>query len=350
MNNCYLFIFSLIGLSCQSQEKKDNVPVVESAFEINIAPSIGQYVTGITEDSHGNLWFGTLEKGIAKFDGSELIYYTRNDGLPTNRVTSLYEDDQGIYWLNTGEGLVKYDGERFINYRIKDNDFYSNVVSSFLIDSKGQKWVGTWGGVYQFDGSEFTFFPLPYPDVQTPINPDTKNWITEIAEDASGNMWFTRDGYGVCRYDGKSFIHYLNTDGLMSNNVTELDLDEDGNIWLGMRNGNQDQLGVSIYQISGGVNQFIDGEVRSFPAIEALSDDDVYEIYCDASGDIWISTTSNGIYRYDGEEFDGYDVPISIMTMTEDAQGNLWLGGAGGVYRINPLGDIQYINTQGPWE
>ena len=345
-----LLLYMLMAQSCQSFEKKTVEPISESIIDINIAPAIGQYVTGVTADSKGHIWFGTLEKGIGRYDGEEFRYFTREDGLPTNRVTSLYEDEQGIYWLNTGEGLVKYDGTRFTNYRIKENDYRSNLISSFFIDSRGQKWVGTWGGVYQFDGDNFTPFPLPYPAVQTPINPDTKDWITEIAEDNLGNMWFSRDGYGVCSYDGSSFTHYLNTDGLLSNNVTELKFDQDGNLWIGMRNGSRDQLGISIYKISGGVNQLSGDEIHSFPDIEALSNDDVYEIYCDSSGSVWISTTSNGVYRYDGNEFEGYDVPISVMSITEDNNGNLWLGGAGGVYRINSQNDIQYINTDGPWK
>ena len=131
MKSCYILIFALLGVSCLFLDNKDDRATVEDIVDIDIPSAIAQYVTGITEDSQGNLWFGTLEKGIAKYDGSQLIYYTTEDGLPSNRVTSLYEDDQGIYWLNTGEGLVKFDGERFINYRIKDNDFYSNIVSCF---------------------------------------------------------------------------------------------------------------------------------------------------------------------------------------------------------------------------
>ncbi len=123
----------LIAQSCQSYEKKTVEPISEIKLDINIAPAIGQYVTGVTVDSKIHIWFGTLEKGIGRYDGDEFRCFTREDGLPTNRVTSLYEDEKGIYWLNTGEGLVKYDGNRFINYRIRDNDFHSNLISSFLL-------------------------------------------------------------------------------------------------------------------------------------------------------------------------------------------------------------------------
>jgi hypothetical protein len=36
-----------------------------------------------------------------------------------------------------------------------------------------------------------------------------------------GNIWFGRDGYGACKYDGSSFTRFTNEDGLPSNNGAE---------------------------------------------------------------------------------------------------------------------------------
>ncbi len=36
------------------------------------------------------------------------------------------------------------------------------------------------------------------------------------------------------------------------------------------------------------------------------------------------------------------------MSIIEDNNGNLWLGGAGGVYKINSQNDFQYVNTDEP--
>ena len=40
----------------------------QSTVKEENSSQIGQYVTSIFEDSKGHLWFGTLEKGIAKYD------------------------------------------------------------------------------------------------------------------------------------------------------------------------------------------------------------------------------------------------------------------------------------------
>ncbi len=338
-----------MSTACSSQEKKANTNKTNDLDKIEIASQIGEYVTSAYEDSKGNLWFGTLAKGIAKYDGKKLNYFSTKDGLPSDRVTGVIEDANGIYWFMTGAGISKFDGTDFTNISVKE-DFSSNTISNLFIDSKGTFWVGTWAGVYLFDGKEFHPFPIPYPKVETTINEDTKNWITEIKEDAEGNIWFARDGYGACKYDGQSFTYVLKKDGLHSNNVTEIEFDLKGNIWFGTRVAEKDNPDPKKRFGKGGVNILTNNTVLSFPEIEVFNNADVYEIHLDDSGNIWVSTIQNGVYRYDGNEFKNYDIPISIMSMMNDQKGNLWLSGAGGLYRINKNGDILNITKNGPWK
>lgn len=84
----------------------------------------------------------------------------------------------------------------------------------------------------------------------------------------------------------------------------------------------------------------VGSEILSFPEIKGFNNNDVFQIYKDRTENIWIATVSNGVYRYDGEEFKHYEVPISVMGILEDQKGNLWLGGAGGLYRINRNGEV----------
>lgn len=186
--------------------------------------------------------------------------------------------------------------------------------------------------------------------VKTTINKDTKDWITEIKEDSEGSMWFARDGYGICKYDGKSFAHYLKKDGLHSNNVTDVEFDKEGNVWIGTRVAEKDNSDPKQRVGKGGINKLMKNEIISFSDIEGFNNGDVYEIYKDNSENVWISTIRNGVYRCDGKEFKSYDIPISIMGMMNDQKGNLWLSGAGGLYRINKNGVILKITKNGTWK
>ena len=52
---------------------------------------IDQYVVEVFEDSKGKLWFGTLSKGAACYDGKKLSYLSTKQGLIGNAVVSIVE-------------------------------------------------------------------------------------------------------------------------------------------------------------------------------------------------------------------------------------------------------------------
>ena len=149
-----LLVFACTGQTVPKVDRQVD-PVATLTTHAN--PQIGNYIVEIFEDSKGHLWFGTMSKGVAKYDGQALSYLTTQDGLSANAVVSLVEDEAGNIWLGTQAGLSKYDGESVTRYTVK-NDLDHNRISKLLIDSKGNFWVGTWGGVYRFDGILFTKF------------------------------------------------------------------------------------------------------------------------------------------------------------------------------------------------
>lgn len=349
MKNILLVLLTILSLSCNSQEKKTEPIKIENSTDENNISQIGQYVVDAFQDTKGNLWFGTLEKGVAKYDGNKLVYLTTNDGLPSNRIVEIIEDRSGNLWFGTGAGLSKFDGKTFTNYSEKDG-LCSNMISNIFIDSKGNYWIGTWGGVCKLNGSKFEKFPIPYPKVETKINPDTKDWITSITEDSKGNIWFGRDGYGATRFDGKSFFHFTTKEGLNSNNVQSIIEDKEKNIWIGTRIAEKDNPDPDKRFGKGGLNKYDGNKIIHFPKIDGLNHSDVYAIYVDHSNEIWISTTSNGVYKYKNNEFRNYDVPTSTMAILKDNKENTWLGSAGGLYKIDIDGKVINIKTNGPWK
>ncbi len=336
MKSFYFVLFAIIAVSCQSQKE-------------NSARQIANYVTHIFQDSKGNLWFGTIDFGVAKFEGEELNYLTRANGLTSNRVVATVEDRLGNIWFGTGDGLSKYDGDTIINYSL-EKGLCSNSVSQLFLDSKENFWIGTWGGVCRFKEGQFSEFNLPYPEVNTLINPDTKDWVTDIKEDSQGRIWFGRDGYGACYWDGKELTHVLKRDGLYSNNIIDIEFDTTGNIWFSTRVAERDIIDSNQSGGQGGIVKMTSKGPVYFPLIDGLTNSDCYEVFKDSQNNIWIGTVENGVYRYDGKEFKNYDVPISIMAMTEDKKGNIWMGGAGGLYRIGPNETIHNITQNGPWK
>jgi ligand-binding sensor domain-containing protein len=76
-------------------------------------------VYAIQEDNSGNLWVGTVDAGVWKYDGTKLTNYTTADGLTSNAVNTIYKDKNGELWFGTdSDGICKFDGKRFVKWGI----------------------------------------------------------------------------------------------------------------------------------------------------------------------------------------------------------------------------------------
>lgn len=360
-----------------SKEKKVNKPLFEIPSILDLpseeAAQIGEYIVALFEDSKGILWIGTMSKGVARYDASlpegvgqdrSLTYFTTEDGLPNNTVVSIEEDKEGNLWFGTHAGLSNYNGKTFTNFN-KKNGLELDHVSNLLIDRTGSIWIGAWGGVTHFDGTTFTDFPLPNPNIEIPSYQETENWVTEIIEDSKGNIWFGRSGYGVCKYDGKSFIHFTKKDGLASNCVQDIQEDKEGNIWFTSRVAEKDHPDSNKRTGEGGLSKYTltssqknNNTFTQFPELEGLSKNDIYNIYKDKRGDLWIGANNTGLYRYDGKEFtlfnktDRVDLNNNfggIQSLLEDKNGILWIGCSGGLYRLSGTNIIN-VTQDGPWK
>ncbi|SFC59784.1 Two component regulator propeller [Flagellimonas taeanensis] len=126
--------------------------------------------------------------------------------------------------------------------------------------------------------------------------------------------------------------------------------DKEGIIWIGTRVAEKDNTDVNKRSGKGGLNRYDGEKFIHFPEIEGLNNSNVFTPYKDNVDQIWISTTSNGVYAFENNKFVHYDVPKSTMSFLKDKAENLWLGCAGGLYRIHPNGELGNIRTNGPWK
>lgn len=318
-------------------ERKRITDWIDQTFRFQTADfdRLSDYVVETFEDSHGNLWFGTMTDGAARFNGETLTWYSAKDGIG-DTVTSITEDQQGNIWFGSDLGVTKFNDVAFTNYSnsagLPGTRFY------LLIDRSKTIWVGTEKGVFRFNGRTFSKFDIPAPAI------DGRTWKVEygkvwcLTQDRQGNIWIARDGLGACRFDGQSFTHFTKNEGLCSNNVSNIIEDKEGNIWLSCLSSDHPN------QVSeGGLNRFDGTSMTRFPETKGLFENDIYTIYPARSGSVWIGATGVGIYRYDQKKFTLFhetDKPywtryLGIQSMLEDRHGTLWIGFSGGLFRFN---------------
>ena len=339
MKEVYLYsqiglLFFLLISSNSSSSQTETFKGQSIGIEVgNIggATSYGEHdkVTSGILDKKGNLWFGTSNEGVFRYDGKSFVNFAEQDGLSSNYVNCIVEDREGTIWFGTKNGLSKYDGKHFSHVTIPMDDdidrgegswWNANEIQSMLEDSIGNLWIGTCGyGAYRFDGKDFTNFSFSNDMKQS--DSLHHNFIQSMIEDSNGNIWFTSLTHGgVSRYDGKEFTHFSTSDGLMDDMVYSSFQDRDGNLWFG-----------SIQTKHEGLYRYDGKSFTGFGKEDGLCDNFVTGFFEDRKNKLWIRTGSI-LCIYDGETFAPFitekgEKLKNIGFVVEDKDHNIWLGG-----------------------
>jgi signal transduction histidine kinase/ligand-binding sensor domain-containing protein/DNA-binding response OmpR family regulator len=242
-----------------------------------------------------------LAVGTAPLPAARPLYFehlTVRDGLSQSTVMSVLQDSQGYLWLATESGLDRYDGYSIREYRRqRGND--AALASDYVWD---------------------------------------------IAEDASHDLWLATVGGGVERWDRRTdrfqqFRHDpRNSRTLGSDGVRTLLIDPAGLVWAGTLDKGLDLLDPH----TGLVRHFRhrDGDPHSLPA------DVVCALYIDRTGRIWVGT-DGGLSEYQpaSRDFINYGTSatgtpftdLRVRAIHEDHTGALWIGTlGGGLNRLDP--------------
>ena len=355
LNKILFFSCLTILASCNGQNKSTTVTVpfssnsiptvVKKIKSVPLAPDfdttlVSQYIRSIFQDSKGNLWFGTIGDGVVRYDQKTLTYFSNPDGFINNSVFAINEDRNGNLWFGTDQGVYKFDGKSFRNYNQKDGLNHIDISrKSILVDKSGTIWVGTHGGVYRYDPTAdnkgqpcFYLFPL-----LSSIN------VAGIMEDKKGNIWIASANKGVFRYDGKSVVNFNKIAGLSENYAGGIAQDQSGNMWFTMKNG---------------ICKFDGKTFTEYTPNDGLGGSEFWGIIIEQSGIIWV-TARGSTTRFDPslplpntKAFTVFtpDAGLNccVQSMFQDKSGNMWWGAGHGLYRFNGIQFYQ-VKKVGPW-
>ncbi|WP_161499294.1 ligand-binding sensor domain-containing protein [Flavipsychrobacter stenotrophus] len=278
-------------------------------------------IYSIAEDNAGNIWLGTnkgLFRGInGKFSlvsipgikvghapSMTTILGTgnRNASVPDQEaVYAIVSDKKGNLWLGTENfGLWKYDGKSFTNIVYINNGWkiipsdstqyytvpHSGLIQFILEDKAGNIWFSTAGAATPsfncFDGISIR---------EVKVANLSSVHIFYMIQDTAGNLWLATRDNGVYRYNGHTFINFNEKDGLLDNTSCLLQ-DKSGSIWIGSVGKMKDNGGL--------VTRYNGKAFTPFP-LNTLSNTGIWTMIEDRSGNIWIGTKEMGLYRYDGK-------------------------------------------------
>ena len=157
------------------------------------------------------------------------------------------------------------------------------------------------------------------------VIPDTLKYntgIRAILQDSKGNFWFGSNQEGACLFDGENFTYFTVSDGLSDNQVRTIQEDQNGTIWFGTAKG------VCSY-----TNGIIENHHPNTSTLRPMPVDENWEL---DDNYLWFHAgESAGVYRYNGEQVDYFELPVQAghsnfrdfgnTGLSKGKKGNLWI-------------------------
>jgi diguanylate cyclase (GGDEF)-like protein len=227
-----------------------------------------------------------------------------------------------------------------------DQGLSQNTVMCIFQDSRGFMWFGTEDGLNRYDGAAFTVYRND-PSDPTSLPAD---FVWDIAEDASGDLWIGTQGGGLARWERRTdrfhaFRHNRDDRGISSDNVQAVFVDSGGAIWIGTRD-----RGLDRFEPATGSFQHY-RHVPNDPT--TVTTGAVHAIYKDHSGALWVGT-EGGLNRLDIKRgvftrlvHDAADrnslSDNRVRTIAEDHGGLIWVATFGGGLNCLDPGSMTFV-------
>lgn len=302
-------------------------------------------------DRFKNLWLQLDCFGVAKFNcqTKQIKHFLVKQEsfmlsvFPPNFF--IFEDKDNRLWVHPrGGGFSLYDRENdllepFYNEPGSPNWRFSNMMHAAFCDRQGNLWLSTRSHGLEkviFDDEFFTNI-LVEKQVHSLVNND----VRAVFEDIDNNLWVSTKSGKVYVYD-KTLNNrgYLCKDGRIGQGDPLLGVayciaqDKDKNIWIGTR-------GNGLYKVTYNEHskKYNTTHYKNNPSdIYSLSDDNIYTIFPDKKGRIWVGTYGGGLNYIDKDQegrFFNYrnnlkKYPVQtgsqVRTITADKNGNICVG------------------------
>jgi two-component system, sensor histidine kinase and response regulator len=326
-------------------------------------------VYALLQPKHSNdnrIWVGTTD-GLYAFHGNQLTRYSKVENLPQEDIRALHETPDGSIWIGTREGgLCRFKNELFYTYST-ENGLQDNRVRAIESitqpDGSTSLWIASGTVLTLLKDKHFTYYPLPVRA--------KANMIVAIDKDKEGNLWLGVRNEGIWRFNmaEKSFSTFGTKDGLGSDFIREIKIDDEGSIWIGSSVGKLGRLKArKIHSFSieeglshrglwtafeasdgalwtgtsgGGVNRVMlkEGKVTQYNLKDGLSAMLTTSICESDDGSIWVGTRDNGLNRFKDGKFTTILpgktlLENTIFSLHQSSDRTLWVGTGDGLFRI----------------
>jgi ligand-binding sensor domain-containing protein/two-component sensor histidine kinase len=368
----------------QLQQSKNRLEFIHTEIGLPSTPENAPFISTMLLDRSGSLWIGTGSGLYRRLPDGRTEHYTTANGLSDNDVRTLLEDSNGAIWVGTSHGLCELVSQpaphtSVVAYVYTVSTGLANDFITALYQSEnGKIWVGTDGGLIEFVPSQSNVARK----FQTYITKQglSGNEIRSLGEDIDGNLWIGTESSGAMKLVQNGLVTYTEDDGLEDTRIASVFEDVSGHLCaLSSRLGKvlmhrfdgtsfvaihpnlpadtkrswgwnqvafQDHAkewwidttaGLYRFPVSNGIEELAKLSPSAvYTKKDGLSGNEIFRLYEDRSGDIWMSIFSEQasltrweratrkFYQYGGIEALPQD--SGPTAFCEDGAGDLWIG------------------------
>ena len=302
---------------------------------VNLAKS---KVTSIIEDNQGNIWVSMLQKGVfmqsnIQNDFNYMGFRLGNRNvIGENCVTSLSINQGNQVWVGTDkDGLYLFN---IATNSVEGHFLNQSTVLTLCKDQEGRTWVGTYTDGLGYMDAAGSFHPVD-------LSISKSVGILDIKQDPQGNIWIATMGKGLfCLQKDGSRRNYKAKYGA-DNNLKVNSLPNDYLIKLSFSNdGNHLYVATSVGLAC--LDRKRNSWVSTFKGINCLNKNSFSHcVFVDSKDHVWYGT-EDGAFCFDFRK--GIKPKLyttangltdnSVASITEDYQGNIWLGTIKGLNKL----------------
>lgn len=302
---------------------------------VNLAKS---KITSIIEDNQGNIWVSMLQKGVfmqrnIQNDFNYMGFRLGNRNvIGENCVTSLSINQGNQVWVGTDkDGLYLFN---IATNSVEGHFLNQSTVLTLCKDQQGRTWVGTYTDGLGYMDAAGSFHPVD-------LSISKSVGILDIKQDPQGNIWIATMGKGLfCLQKDGSRRNYKAKYGA-DNNLKVNSLPNDYLIKLSFSNdGNHLYVATSVGLAC--LDRKRNSWVSTFKGINCLNKNSFSHcVFVDSKDHVWYCT-EDGAFCFDFRK--GIKPKLyttangltdnSVASITEDYQGNIWLGTIKGLNKL----------------
>ncbi|MGB3074783.1 MAG: two-component regulator propeller domain-containing protein, partial [Chitinophagales bacterium] len=318
-------------------------------------------VTTFFESKDHSIWVGT-DEGVSRWNPLQekfAVIQLPASFIGTTNVSAIAEDAHGTVWMGSFDVDTLYaiiqPNSQLRKLALSDNMHSANrkiYITSLLTAANGAVYVGSSVGVFIIDEKEKKLF-LQQPGYKPHVSSLQKNstmqslvsnMVSSLEEDDDGNIWIGT-GMGVNRYRPLSkkcdrvLYSILPDEVNPSFIIRHLKAATDGTVWAATDNG---LFGINARTLTNKLYQSVDALPGSrFLFIHESNDRQL----------LWIGT-EQGLLSFDihSKQFKSYPQSgndLSVTSILEDEKGNLWISSQHGITRFHPeTGDSKKFSVE----